>query len=85
MMKKRIFLSGAVLSAVILTLAACSDGGDGGDGGSSGSGPLAPLADSFFVLVAEMVATSSDDADAREIDSVTASSPDDADTTSLGS
>jgi hypothetical protein len=82
MMKTRIFLSGAVLSAVILALAACSDGGDGGNSGSGSSGSLA---DSFFVLVAEMVASSPDDADARETDSVTATSPDDADTTSLGS
>ena len=82
MKKKRIFLSGAVLSAVILTLAACSDSGDGGN---SGGGPSGPLADSFIVLVTALVATSPDDADARETDSVTATSPDDVDTTPLGS
>jgi ABC-type oligopeptide transport system substrate-binding subunit len=81
MMKKRIIISGAVLSAVVLALAACSNNGDGGNAGNGSSGSLA---DSFFVLVAEMVATSPDDADARETDSVTATSPDDADTTSLG-
>ena len=79
---KRIFLSGAVLSAVILTLAACSDSGDGGN---SSGGPSGPLADSFIVLVTALVATSPDDADARETDSVTATSPDDVDTTPLGS
>ena len=78
----RIFLSGAVLSAVILTLAACSDSGDGGN---SGGGPSGPLADSFIALVTAMVATSPDDADARETDSVTATSPDDVDATALGS
>jgi hypothetical protein len=82
MMKTRILLPGAVLSALVLTLAACSDNGN--DGNSSG-GSSGPLADSFFVLVAAMVASSPDDSDARETDSVTATSPDDADTTSLGS
>jgi ABC-type oligopeptide transport system substrate-binding subunit len=84
MMKKRIIISGAVLSALVLTLAACSNNGNDGENVGSSNLP-ASLADSFFVLVAAMAATSPDDADARETDSVTASTPDDADTTSLGS
>ena len=79
MMKTRIFLSGAVLSAVILALAACSDSSSGGDGSSG------PVADAFMVLVTELVASSPDDADSRETDTVTATSPDDSDSISLGS
>ena len=82
MMKTRIFLSGAVLSAVILALAACSDGGSSFGGGDNSSGPLA---DGFMVLVTELVARSPDDADSRETDTVTATSPDDSDSISLGS
>ena len=80
MMKTRIFLSGAVLSAVILALAACSDSSSSGVDGSSG-----PVADGFMALVSELIARSPDDADSRETDTVTATSPDDSDSISLGS
>lgn len=81
MMKTRIFLSGAALSAVILALAACSDSSSS----SGGDGSSGPVADAFMVLVTELVASSPDDADSRETDSVTATSPDDSDSISLGS
>lgn len=80
MMKTRTFLSAAVLSAVILALAACSDSGNSGGDNSTG-----PVADGFMALVAELIASSPDDADARETDSVTATSPDDSDSISLDS
>ena len=79
MMKTRIFLSGAALSAVILALAACSDSSSSGGDGSSG-----PVADAFMVLVTELVASSPDHVDARETDSVPATSPDDSDSIDLG-
>ena len=80
MMKTRTFLSAAVLSAVILGLSACSDSGNSGGDNSTG-----PVADGFIALVAELIASSPDDVDARETDSVTATSPDDSDSISLGS
>lgn len=80
MMKTRILLSGAVLSAMILALTACGDSSSSGGDGSTG-----PVADAFMVLVTELVASSPDDADSRETDSVTATSPDDSDSISLGS
>jgi len=84
MMKTRTFLSAAVLSAVILALAACSDSGNSG-GDSGGDNSTGPVADGFMALVAELIASSPDDADSRETDSVTATSPDDSDSISLDS
>jgi hypothetical protein len=88
MMKKRIYRSAAVLSAVVLTLAACSNNGNDDNGGNKvGSNINLPsqLADSFFVLVAAVTATSPEDTEARDTDSVKATTPEDADSTSLGS
>jgi hypothetical protein len=87
MMKKRIYRSVAVLSAVVLTLAACSNNGnDDNDGNKVGNINVpSQLADSFFVLVAALTATTPDDTEARDTDSVKATTPEDADTTSLGS
>jgi hypothetical protein len=81
MMSNRIFLKGAASLGVVLAIAACSDGG----GGSSGIDTSQPLADSFVAVVKAVVATSADDSDPRETDSLSATSPEDSDASSIDS
>jgi hypothetical protein len=72
-MSNRIFLKGAACLGLILALTACGD--SGGGGGNSGIDTSQPLADSFFLQVLALVATSPDDTEPRETDSINATSP----------
>ena len=78
-MSNRIFLKGAASLGLALAIAACSDGG----GGGSGIDTSQPLADSFVAVVRAVVATSADDTDSRETDSLTATSPEDTDAAAI--
>lgn len=78
-MKHGILFRGGALTLLAISLTACGDSG----GGSSGIDTSQPLADSFMAVVTAVVATSSDDADPRETDSITATSPEDADSVAV--
>ncbi|CDS55004.1 hypothetical protein [Polaromonas sp. CG9_12] len=68
-----ILFRGGALTLLAIALTAC-----GSSDGSDNDVPQ-PLADSFMALVTAVVATSSDEADPRETDSITATSPQDTD------
>ncbi len=81
-MSNRIFFKVAALTVLTLGVAAC--GGDGGGLGSGGGGAV-PAQDSFFTAVNAVIASGRDDTDPREVDSITATSPEDSEPTSLDS
>ena len=83
-MKYRIFLKSAACLGLLLTLAGC--GGDSGGGGdSANTGSSQPLADSFMAQVIAVIATSSDDTEPKNTDSITATSPENSEAASVGS
>ncbi|MEO5658492.1 MAG: hypothetical protein ABIQ90_01665 [Polaromonas sp.] len=82
-MSNRTFSKGAACVGLILALAAC--GGDSGVGGSTSIGTSQPLADSFFLAVLATIATSPDDVDAKDVESIKVTSPEDTDAVPVGS
>jgi len=80
-MRHVIFFRGTALTALTLAVAACGNHGDDGPGANNGS--AAP--DSFFHAVNAVVAASRDDTEPREVESITANSPDDSHPASLDS
>jgi hypothetical protein len=74
-MSNRIFWKGVAGLGLILAIAACGSNSDGA--GSSGVNISQALGDSFFLRVLAVAATSPDDAEPRETDSLTATSPED--------
>jgi len=80
MMSDRIFFKAAALSVLTLALAACGGSNDDNAGAGGGSGAVQ---NSFFAIVSAVVALSSDDAEPRETDSITATSPEDSEAQSL--
>lgn len=76
MLNKRFLMQAAAAAALALSLAAC--GGGGGDSGASASAGAdpAPATDSFLSRVAALIGTSSDTAEAQDIGSVQATTPD---------
>ena len=80
-MSKPIFFKAAALTLLTLGLAAC--GGSDNFAGDPGGG--GPVRDSFIAAVNGLIATTSDTIEPREIDSITATSPEDSEPVALDS
>lgn len=70
-MTYRIFFKGLALTLLTMVLAACGSGGGDGGGLIGGGG----VQDAFIAEVRAVIAASLDTAEPREIDSLTATSP----------
>ena len=81
-MSDRIFFKAVSLSVLTLAVAACGD--SGGNDVAAGGG-ASPMQDSFIAIVSAVVASSSDNAEPRETDSITATSPEDSEAIALDS
>lgn len=81
-MSDRIFFKAVALSVLTLAVAGCGDSG-GNDVAAGGSS--SPMQDSFIAIVSAVVASSSDNAEPRETDSITATSPENSEAIALDS
>lgn len=77
MLDKRFLIQAATAAALAMTLAGCGGGGDSG-GSTNAGADQAPAADSFLSRVAALVGASTDTAEAQDIGSVQATTPDNA-------
>ncbi|MDB5777875.1 MAG: hypothetical protein JWP93_240 [Polaromonas sp.] len=98
-MSNQLFFKGAAAAALALALAACGDGGTtvgsggaegaggagGGGAGGGGSGGGARASDSFFAAVNALITGSSETLEPREIESLSVTSPEDAEPAALDS
>ncbi|NML86427.1 hypothetical protein [Polaromonas sp.] len=85
-MGNHIFFKVAALSVLTLAVAACGgDGGDGGGGGDAGfgHGNGAATQDSFFKVVSDVVASSRDDSEPRDVDAISVTTPENSEPASL--
>ena len=84
-MGEHIFFKVAALSVLTLAVAAC--GGDGGDGGGGdtgfGHGNGGASQDSFFKVVSDVVASSRDDSEPRDVDAISVTTPENSEPASL--
>lgn len=78
MPNKHFLMQAAAASALLLTLAGCGGGGDGGVSGASTGAEQTPASDSFLSRVAALIAVSSETAEAQDIGSLQATTPDNA-------
>ena len=83
-MRNQIFCKVAGAAIFSLGLSACGGSGSGGVFGD-GSGGETPAQDSFFTTVNALVATSPDNTEPREIDSIAVTSPEDSEPAALDS
>lgn len=85
-MRHQIFCKVAGAAILVAGLAACGgSGSDNGGGFGDGSGGGRPAQDSFFATVNAFVATSPDNTEPREIDSIAVTSPEDSEPAALDS
>lgn len=81
-MRNKVFCKVAGAAIVSLGLSAC--GGSGSDGVfGDGSGGGRPAQDSFIATVNALIATSPDNTEPREIDSIAVTSPEDSEPSAL--
>ena len=86
MMSNQPFFKGAAAAALALALAACGDGGTTvGSGGAEGAGGGGLSSDSFFSTVNAMISSSSETLEPIEIESISVTSPEDAEPAALDS
>lgn len=82
MLSHQIFFKVLGAAALALTVAACGSNNNDDDHGSNGTGAAQGA---FFATVLALVATSPDDTEPREIESISATSSEDAEPFALGS
>lgn len=81
----QIFFKAVALTVLTLAVAACGDSDNGQVGQGPGNGGGTPAQDSFFTAVSALIASSPDDTEPREVDSITATTPENSEPTGLPS
>ena len=81
----QIFFKAVALTALTLAVAACGSSGDDEVGQGPGNGDGTSAQDSFFTAVKALIASSPDDAEPKEVDSFTATTPENSEPTGIPS